>query len=236
MALSLTNGGSFVSSNASGLPVSTAGFSMTTWLNYAFWSTAPNNASMVTMHGIASGTGVQIGSRSGGANSAYVWAFGGAALVQSSSVTVPSNGWVHIAYTCSALSAGNQTHSVYVNGVLGGTSTNALLGATSFNYIQINGFYGGGTSETATFLVDDTAIYNRVLSANEITTIYACAGMRDGITYGLNSRYKFNEAATGGTMATCMDFAGSGNTLTPNTTPAPTYASGISLSDTKPAF
>jgi hypothetical protein len=100
------------------------------------------------------------------------------------------NTWYHIIGTWNAAGA----IQLYINNVsystIGdqtivdpGTSGYIYLGCRSD--LAINDTFFAGT-------LDDVRVYNRVLSANEISTIYACRG-RDNIYYGLQDRWCLNE-------------------------------------------
>ena len=55
----------------------------------------------------------------------------------------------------------------------------------------------------------DVRFYNRILSADEVATIYACRG-HDGIVSGLVGRWKLDELAAGAGAAP-IDYSGNGN-------------------------
>ena len=243
MAILTTLGGTYLASTSGVLPSTTSTVSMVTWVNYPLWSTATTTASMVGMYNgtptssTTPTTSIQIGAR-GGVNQVVVWTWGGATLLTSNTFTMPSNGWVHIVYTCTAISGGNQTHSIYVNGQFNISATNAIQAAGTLTQTYINGYpqTAGGTSESATMTIDDTAVYNRVLSANEIATMYACNGLRDGITYGLLAKYAFEESNSGNVVS-CIDYSINNTPMTPGAgTGTPTYVAGISYQNTRPAI
>lgn len=158
----------------------------------------------------------------------------------------PINTWVHYTYSCTVSSngvgtPGTQTHSIYINGLLNNTSSNAnQLTAGVPTMIYLNGYPVTATStgaESNTTGVDDVYYYNRLLSANEINTIYNSFGQRDGIVSGLVARYNFNEANAGTSVSTCTDFSGNGNTITLTTAgtgTAPTYIVDYAHEDTRP--
>ena len=146
----------------------------------------------------------------------------------------PINTWVHVAYTSSVSSngigtAGTQTHSLYINGLLNNTNSNAIQIAGVPTLIYLNGYpqslanTGFESNKTA---VDDCEFFNRALSAAEIATLYNCYGSRDGIVLGLVARYEFNELPAGSSVMSCTDFSGNNNELTltvVGTGVAPTY-------------
>lgn len=124
------------------------------------------------------------------------------------------NTWYHIVQSNAA---GNSTHSIYINGVLdatnsptGGSGTNAVL--------QV------GAREATDHLdgsMDDFRIYNRILPAEEVETIYALRG-RDGIKDGLVIWLPMNEGAPGSTPAVGAVVERTGNgagNFSPNASP-----------------
>jgi len=104
-------------------------------------------------------------------------------LVLSSISTISINTWYHV--VCTYESGDGE---VYVNGIF---DVDGTVGTTTpSEYLAI----GNRTGATEGFkgILDDLRIYNRVLSAAEIATIFACRGS-DGIAYGLLHRYMLNE-------------------------------------------
>ncbi len=135
-------------------------------------------------------TAVQLGKRT--ANTFSVWTWGGGSLVDCSiSMLTYDNMWTFIAYTFDGT-----THRCYVNGELGGTATNTQH-AGNFDRVYLNGYTAGGAAETATFQLDTYTSYNRMLSQDELRTMYNAAGNRHGIVYGCVVRYEFDEDAIG---------------------------------------
>lgn len=159
----------------------------------------------------------------------------------------PIDTFVHYTYTCTVSSngagtAGTQTHSLYINGLLNNTATNALQVAGVPTMVYLNGYpVASGTTgaESNNTGIDDVLYYNRILSANEIQTIYNAFGQRDGIVYGLIARFDFNELPVGSSVSTCRDFSGNGNTcnlITVGTGTAPLYLQDYSNLDARPVF
>jgi hypothetical protein len=122
---------------------------------------------------------------------------------------------------------------VYYNGVLNNTATTTQL-AGNFTAVYLNGYSTGAASETATFQVDTYDYYNRMLSANEVLTIYNARGQRHGIVYGAICRYEFDEGIQGANVSTIYnqtDYSGdvsnliSATSQTPKVTFSPGYVS-----------
>jgi hypothetical protein len=168
--------------------------SISVWIN-ALWDGATKTSSMVGMYASAGGTAIQIGSRIA-AGQCDIWSWGGTILLSTTGVTIPANTWVNITYTYDGT-----THKIYYNGLINNTSTTAQL-AGNFNQVYLNGYSTGATSETANFYVDTYDYYNRVLSADEIRTIYESEGNRHGIVYGALLRYEFDEGVINNTVTT----------------------------------
>ncbi len=160
----------------------------------------------------------------------------------------PINTWVHFAFTCTTSTGGvgtpgTQTFNMYINGLLNSTNTNTnedVAGVPTMIYL--NGYpqtVANAGFESNTTAIDDVMLFNRQLTAAEIQTIYASTGMRDGETYGLVARYKFNELPAGNSVVSCRDHSGNGNTQTLYTAGAgytlPAYiVDAISNNDTRP--
>jgi hypothetical protein len=116
------------------------------------------------------------------------------------STTTPTAGvWYHLVGTFDK-SGTPFTGAVYVNGVQSTTSNNPTdtIQSTAGQTLNI----GVKVSTTpVTFVqatIADVRLYNRALSANEISTVYACQG-HDGIVSGLVGRWPLNEGIDGDT-------------------------------------
>jgi hypothetical protein len=96
---------------------------------------------------------------------------------------VPGGIWTHIVCTANSTTGAG---ACYVNGALDYSSTlhSTAPGAGIFG---IGGRYGSALS-FAVGILEDVRMYNRVLSAGEIKTLYACHGT-DGIISGLLHRW-----------------------------------------------
>jgi hypothetical protein len=217
------------------------------WLNSNVWATGATATASIA--GLYNGTndaatvpttGLQIGASSN--NVVTCWTFGGTVLVSTTGFTPPVNTWFHVAYSCTAIAGGNQTHSIYINGVLNNTATNALQTAGTYTMVYLNGFpqttaAAATYTETSLTQQDDTMVFNRQLSAAEILTVYTSFGMRDGDVYGLVARYNFNELPVGSNTTGVRDFSGLGNNLlvvNRGGGTVPTYLVDYSSSDTRP--
>jgi hypothetical protein len=176
---------------------STTAQSISVWIN-ALWDGATKTTSMVGMYASAGGVAIQIGSRLV-AGQCDIWTWGGAVLISTTGITIPTNAWVNITYTYDGTS-----HKVYYNGVLNNTSTTAQI-VGNFNQVYLNGYSTGTTSETGNFYVDTYDYYNRVLSAEEVRTIYEAEGNRHGIVAGALLRYEFDEGVISNTVTSIVN-------------------------------
>jgi hypothetical protein len=183
--------------------------SISLWLN-ATWSTS--TLSMAGIYGPASPaapvTGIQIGSRASNLGKVMVWGWN-AGIFLISTNTFADNIWQHIVYTFDGV-----THTLYVNGAVENTSTVAQLSG-QLNQVYINGYPTGITAETSSAQIDNFLYYNRVLSSNEVLTIYNAEGYRHGIVNGLVAGYEFNNLAEGATVISVTDLSGNNNALLP---------------------
>ncbi len=106
---------------------------------------------------------------------------------------------------------------IWVDGQLSNSNTTGIP-ATQFNgsnSVVIGARSDGG--QVIDGVIDDARIYNRALSAEEMSTIHAARG-HDGIVDGLVSRWLMNEGAPGVTVAgagVVKDIGGGGNDGTP---------------------
>ena len=193
--------------------------------------------------GTGTTTGIQMGINQGttAAGTVCVWTWGGAIIVQSVlGYVLPINTWTHIAYTCTAISGGTQTHSIYINGALNNSATNAIQITGTPTQFYFNGFPVTAATtgpESNTMQMDDIYYFNRILTAPEIQTIYTTKGQRDGITYGLIARYNFNESMPGANVVKANDYSGHNNTVFPvvvGTGVPPQYSIDWANIDTRP--
>lgn len=242
--------GYFSSYNHTNLPNTNTALTISCWLQLTSNLGAPtqsivgmyngsNNASTVPTTGIQIGTG-----QSGNNGQIDCWTWGGIVLVSTNGTgyTAPLNTWIHVTYSCTAISGGAQKHSIYINGVLQNTSTNALQVAGVLSQFYINGFPQSDVdaatyTETSLSQVDDCRIFNRQLSSDEVLTMYTTLGARSGVVNGLLAAYKFNEKPIGNTVTDATDYTGNGFPLkfildgTGQT--LPTYIQALSNLDTR---
>jgi hypothetical protein len=202
MAIQLTQAGDALANvvtTGTSFQASTGSLSITCWINCPWAGVSGGSAqSYVGLYdenqrinsNNNTSTAVQLGSKA--ANTFNVWTWGGGVLVDSTiSMSQYVNQWVFLAYTFDGTS-----HRCYVNGVLGGTSTNAQLPG-NFDRVYINGYTSGGTSETSTFQLDTYNSYARALAQSEILTMYNTHGNRHGIVYQNIVRYELDEYSPG---------------------------------------
>ncbi len=189
---------------ANGLISTNGTYTLSLWVNFP---TTP--ATTISMFGFYNGTAdlittpttaIQVGVR--GTGNIDIWTWGGGLLVSTTGYTIPSNTWIHVTYTCTAISGGTQTHKVYINGNLNNTSTNATQIAGILTQFCVNGYpEATHRNETGTWSLDDPRCFDRVLSDNEILTMYSTKGSCDGIVHGAVCRYDLSESFVGSTVA-----------------------------------
>lgn len=243
MAVQCSIGGTYLSSYpGNNMPGTTGTVTIMGWINYNSWNTTSTASMFGAYNGTANAstaptTAIQIGATAT-VGQLHAWTWGGTTLVNTTagSPTLTNNNWYHIAYTCTALS-GTQVHSLYVNGVLAASATNSVQIAGTLTQMYINDYpqAGGGTNETNGVIVDNVALYNRMLSANEIQTVYTCRGLRDNITFGLVERHSFTEALSGNVTA-CRDYSNNSNELNIGAGTALTYTTGICFNNKRSPF
>lgn len=200
-----------------------------TWSMFGFYNGTANLSTAPT-------TAVQIGTRNGTVMD--VWTWGGGVMISSTGFTLPTNTWFHVAYTCNTFGT-NQTHQLYINGVLNNTTTNTIQINGVLTQIYINGYpEGSRTAETGAWLMDDARCFDRQLTADEIRTIASVRGSSDGICSGSVCRYDFSEGYLGTSVGGgvngavgAVDLSSQLNNLTlvrTTASPAPIYVADYS--------
>lgn len=159
-------------------------------------------------------------------------------LVDNTSAFVMAiNTWYHYATTWDSTS---QNCLIYINGTLQTTHSTpgtTLLTATNSSQVSVGANIGSGAVNPFQELVgslEDIRVYNRTLSAGEISTIYATQG-RDDIVNGIFFRYPFNENSVGATVAVAniVDYSPNDISFT-NLVGSPVFAAGITTSSNAP--
>lgn len=104
-----------------------------------------------------------------GSGNLYNYSGSGAGGSTSISGTISFNSWTHIVYTCSSSSI-----AVYINGSSAGTGTwpSFSFSATTNLFLGIEVISGGYIAYGCDMYMQDVRIYNRPLSATEVTSIY----------------------------------------------------------------
>jgi hypothetical protein len=141
--------------------------------------------------------------------SSGVWKFANELYASSNQVpcisntTIALNTWYHLCATLSSSGAGGpgSVAQVYVNGVLENTKTYTATDTQSSNVMGIGSRTTAISGQSTNGILDDLRVYNRVLSAGEIQTIYNCQGS-DHIWYGLVNKWLLNEGPSGTTVPT----------------------------------
>lgn len=205
--------------NPAALSATTAAQSVCGWVNL---STTTGTQSIIGQYNgthnatTVPTTAIQLGVRTISTTQRFVaWTWGGNVLVDSGTYVLPTNTWIHVAYTCTAISGGTQTHRLYINGSLITTSTNSTQISGTLTQVFINGYpqTGGGSSEESTTQVNDVRVYNRTLSDSEILTIYSLDGLRDGIVDGLVFAAPMSDSSINASAGTVRDYSVNANNL-----------------------
>ena len=95
----------------------------------------------------------------------------------------------------------NYFNRIYVNGALDKSESNSKGNVTNGNV------YIGSKHNNAGYidaLIGDFRVYNRILSAEEFSTIYAMQG-KDGIRQGLQHQWVMNERGKGDAVSSVID-------------------------------
>ncbi len=102
---------------------------------------------------------------------------GGSSVIYSANNSLTTNQWYH---AC-AIRLSNGTGSIYINGVQSGSS--GSIGASAFPLnTAIGSLQSGGGGYNFNGQLDDVRVYNRALSASEITQLYQTGQEKIGVT------------------------------------------------------
>jgi hypothetical protein len=138
-------------------------------------------------------------------------------------VTLTVGTYHHVAFV---QNVSGSARYAYLDGVLVDTVNSASFSGQQSGTVSI-GVTAGGSSQGWYGAMDDIRVYNRVMLADEIQTIYACQGT-DGLYEDLVLWYLMNEGAEGSTATTVYDQGSSGiNCSVVTGTPIYNYDAGI---------
>ena len=111
-------------------------------------------------------------------------------------ITPSLNAWHHFVWN---LEDAGRAGNIYADGVLAGS-----IGGITWSGFSPDTFFITGHGNTVGVVDNDTwddvRFYSRILSSNEVETIYNCRG-NDSIVDGLVSRYDFREKTPGTTTS-----------------------------------
>jgi len=143
--------------------------------------------------------------------------------------------WIHIAITMTE--GGTESLQIYLNGSPDGSAATGSLdmdsfdaGGKKFNFGSRND--NGAVDKVAAGLIDECAIWNTALSANDITSIY-----NSGVPNDLNDSASYETDRTGNLQGWWRSEEGTGTSIadsSDNTSNAGTLANGVAFSTTVP--
>lgn len=192
MSLNCPGTGYVEATTTSSLPTIQSNKTVTAWIYANSWS-GTNGFLNVFLNSNA----IQFGSRGG---SFGMWEWGGGFLV--STANPPIDEWLFVAYTRNA-----NSHTIWINESTTSSTSDGQSGQPT--NIQIG---GNQFSEPYDGQIEDMRIYNRLLSNNEITTIYNLSG-RDCVCSGLVARWAFLDGSSGTNISSepFEDISGNGH-------------------------
>jgi hypothetical protein len=143
----------------------------------------------------------EVNNRPPGGSTARIRLIGRAQDTDGTGFTVSDDGTMTAGRAFIAASINYQTgqQKIWINAVLMNTAINpAITTGNTSNTPTANAGIGSsddGLSEFMNGRIEDLRIYNRVLSDDEVLTIFGCQGV-DGIVFGLRSRYELQSGPT----------------------------------------
>lgn len=138
-------------------------------------------------------------------------------------VTLTVGTYHHVAFVQDVT---NTDRFAYLDGVLVNTITTATFAGQQSGTLFLGRSPGGGVAQSWFGAIDDVRIYDRVMTGNEIATIYACRG-QDGILDNLQHHWPLDEGAEGAATVTLVDVVGGLNFTTMVGTPVYNYDAGV---------
>lgn len=188
-ALKFPGSGSCSVGNPTGIPNTNAPLSFSIWLKLTTYGGSPNiatlyNGSNAGVALVATGSTVAI-TKSGGGNLVSLLA------------APPIGVWHHYTYTFDGT-----THTIYQDGISNNTSTTAADNSIVTN-IRVSTYNGANGPYTG--LADDFCIWNRCITAAEVTQNYSTGVAPSS---GIVLRWLFNE----GSGSSAIDSSGNSNT------------------------
>jgi len=139
--------------------------------------------------------------------------------------------WTHVVATFNKSSNTTGTITLYANGVSVGSSSSPDGSWNTDNYVNVYNLWIGARNEEDAYaqgyagLIDEVAIYNKALSAGDISALYQARGTAnlndDGNSANLQGWWRFEEGS--GTSATDS----STNSNTGTLTNGPTYSTDV---------
>ena len=154
------NGSSWAQAPARGLPALGTAMTVSLWMRPKFGATRTILTLLREASGSSPSAGFQIGTKD---TQAAFWLFGGASMVVRSQA-LTSDVWYHVAYTFDG-----STHRLFVNA--GEVASSSEASPTGPPTVVRFGTYGSATAQLYTGRLDDVRLYDRVLSAAEITAL-----------------------------------------------------------------
>jgi hypothetical protein len=178
------DGTAYSTLGVTGMPANNAPQTMSVWIYLNSNTNPPVQNFMALINPTGTTNAAQIGIRNDGycpvSPCLDVWEFGGTSLAYT---TIPSAGsWHHVAYTYDGT-----TSKVYLDGGLGTTTGNATQSATPL-YVYLGSY--NGVNEFLNGALDDARVYNRALSAAEITRL----ATGQDLSYGTGGTHTFSDA------------------------------------------
>lgn len=117
-----------------------------------------------------------------------------------STTNVTAATWYHVVFTISGGPGSGAVAQIYINGVLNASSTYTATDTPTGTTLWVGNRSGAASGQCFDGVLDDLRVYNRVLSAIEVQTIYN-AGGSDHIWNGCVDRWLMNEGSSGATVS-----------------------------------
>jgi hypothetical protein len=179
-AISIGNfpGGSPTSNVSWALPsLSSSALSVSVWVNASAFSSS-NSSQFVSLSALNPESDLRLYFNSGTttATIGVVYPFVLGSYIGRTSSAFSTGTWIHVVATVTESTTSSNVISSYINGVFIGSSSSATSIPRTFNKLTIASFCDGLFQSAFNGVIDDLRVYNTVLTASQVQSIYSQGG------------------------------------------------------------